>query len=246
MLLTLFVGGCSSHEESGTSANVTDAKLVKEISPEATLFLLDKEVSLMSWIGSKPAGKNHGTIDIEDGFVAVHNRKVVGGKITLDINTITSLDLREDSKNLNKLINHLKSPDFFDVKNYPKAFFEITDVAAYDSTETIEVKQEFESEHMPETADEYIITNPTHKVEGNLTMRGKVLNIAFPARITFEKDLLKAVAKFNIDRTLWNLKYRDEASVADKTKDRFIYNTVNVGFRFVGYIDEEQSIADSL
>ena len=39
-----------------------------------------------------------------------------------------------------------------------------------------------------------------------------------------------AKAKFNIDRTNWGLMYGDEASVVDKAKDKFIYNTVNVSF----------------
>lgn len=42
--------------------------------------------------------------------------------------------------------------------------------------------------------------------------------------------MLKALANFNINRTDWGLMYGDEASVADKAKDQFIYNTVNVGF----------------
>jgi len=37
-------------------------------------------------------------------------------------------------------------------------------------------------------------------------------------------------AKFNIDRTNWNIKYGEEASVTDKIKDKFIYDTVNLGF----------------
>jgi polyisoprenoid-binding protein YceI len=242
----LILCSCNRDENIGENANVSEAKPVMVISDGATEYNIDNGVSLISWIGSKPAGKHKGIIDIQDGFVAVLDHKIVGGKITIDLNTISSLDLREDSENYKKLINHLKSADFFDVANYPTAGFEFTNVAAYDSTEGIEVKEEYESEHKPEAANEYIITNPTHKVEGNLTMRGKVLNISFPARITFENGSLKAVAKFNIDRTLWNLKYRDEATVADKTKDKFIYNTVNVGFRFVGYSDEEGSIANNL
>jgi accessory colonization factor AcfC len=40
---------------------------------------------------------------------------------------------------------------------------------------------------------------------------------------------LSAKAKFNIDRTEWNLSYGDEANAVDKAKDKFIYNTVNIG-----------------
>jgi accessory colonization factor AcfC len=45
-----------------------------------------------------------------------------------------------------------------------------------------------------------------------------------------EGGVLKAKANFNINRTDWGLMYGDEAGAVDKAKDKFIYNTVNVGF----------------
>ena len=56
-----------------------------------------------------------------------------------------------------------------------------------------------------------------------------ILSIAFPAKLIVEEGIIKAEAKFNIDRTLWGVMYGDEASVADKAKDKFVYNTVNIG-----------------
>jgi polyisoprenoid-binding protein YceI len=131
----------------------------------------------------------------------------------------------------NKLINHLKSADFFDVENYPNASFVITSVVQYNPKEAIQVKKEFDTEYKPASAEEYRVAAPTHKITGNLTLRGKTLSVSFPANIIIENEVIQAKAKFNIDRTLWDLKYRDEAGVVNKAKDKFIYNTVNVGFK---------------
>lgn len=68
---------------------------------------------------------------------------------------------------------------------------------------------------MKDTADprqdeinEYKVGNPTHTVSGNLTLKGVTKNIEFPARITVTGgNSAEAVAKFNIDRQHWGLKY---------------------------------------
>ena len=75
-----------------------------------------------------------------------------------------------------------------------------------------------------------MVENPTHFISGNLTLRGVTKNITFPAAVSLDNGTVKAKANFNINRIDWNLKYQDESSVADKAKDKFIYNTVNVGF----------------
>jgi accessory colonization factor AcfC len=61
-------------------------------------------------------------------------------------------------------------------------------------------------------------------------MRENTKNIKFPAAVSASNGSVNAKAGFNINRTEWGLSYGDEAGAVDKAQDRFIYNTVNVGF----------------
>ncbi len=228
--LALLIFSCSPQADEGTNAEVSEAQEVQEVSNKASNYALDVSTSSVSWVGSKPTGKHGGTIAVKDGSINIENDVIVGGSINIDLNNIICEDLKESQEYHDKLIGHLKSEDFFDVANHPLAVFEITSVEAIDSSFQVEVKEEFETENKPASADVHIVESPTHKVTGNLTLRGTTLSIAFPANISMKDGSVHAEAKFNIDRTLWNVKHNDEADVADKAKDKFIYNTVNVGF----------------
>lgn len=228
----LFFLSCS-FPKSEESVKTSNAKNVKDISNKAITYQVSLNKSFISWIGSKPAGKHYGTIFIKYGELAIENNNVIGGKIIIDINSILSEDLKDDPERHDRLTNHLKSDDFFYSEKYPEAIFEITSLNESVSDSIIYSKVEFESKHTPASANEHRIEKSTHNISGNLTMRDTTLSITFPVQIEISDSTLTARAKFNVDRTNWNLKYRDEASVVDKTKDRFIYNTVNIGFEIV-------------
>ena len=231
MALAFIVAACGPKTE-GTDAEVSEAKEVTEV-VASTSYEVNIGESMVTWIGSKPTGRHNGTIPVSTGEIAVEGDKIVGGSFTINIAEIANEDLKEDEESYGKLIGHLKSGDFFDAENHPTAEFVITSVEAYNADEAVEVKEEFESDYTPASADEYIVEAPTHKITGNLTMRGNTLSISFPANVSMENGAMKAQAKFNIDRTLWGVKYGDEATAVDKAKDQFIYNTVNVGFELV-------------
>jgi len=217
----------------GEDAQVSEAQTVEKPAETSKSYALSTTESSISWIGSKVTGKHTGTFGLAEGNIAVDGDQIVGGKFTIDMKNILCEDLKEDQESHDKIVGHLKSADFFDVATHPTAEFEVTQVQAFNPEESMEVKEEYESEFKPAAANEHMIENPTHKITGNLTMRGTTLGITFPAKVVMEGGTIKAMAKFNIDRTLWNVKYGDEASVADKAKDKFVYNTVNVGFDIV-------------
>lgn len=197
---------------------------------EASSISVNADKSVVTWIGSKPAGKHNGTIDVAGGEVLVSNGNVVGGSFDIDIATLTVLDLPADSEWNAKLSGHLMSADFFDAENFPTAQFEITGATPFAQAQLGEDKDEFATEFAPASLSEVMVENPTHFISGNLTMRGVTKNITFPASVSYENGVVRAKANFNINRTDWKLMYQDESSVADKAKDKFIYNTVNVGF----------------
>ncbi len=229
LALPLLIASCGPKSE-GTDAEVSEAKEVEETSAAAASYAIDTDNSMVTWIGSKPVGKHNGSIPVSTGSIQVEGGNIVGGTITINIADLQNEDLASDSTQKAKLEGHLLSPDFFAAEEFPTAEFVVTSVEAYSATEAIEDKEEIDFEYKPAAASEHIVEAPTHKITGNLTMRGTTLSISFPAKVSITEAGITAAAKFNIDRTRWGLKYGEEASITDKAKDQFIYNTVNVGF----------------
>ncbi|WP_461488762.1 YceI family protein [Pontibacter sp. HJ8] len=187
------------------------------------VFRIDTAKSTMTWIGAKVTGRHNGIFRISQGEIDLQNGLVRGGTTVLDMTALRSDDKKLDEAGNEKLTKHLRSADFFDVEQHPTATFELTSVVPYDST----AKQE-----VPATVfntDELRIKHPTHKVTGNLTIKGITKSISFPARIALEDSVLKAKANFNLNRTDWKLTYGADKSMGNKT----IHPQVNVGFDLI-------------
>lgn len=207
------------------TVEVTEAKEVAEATG-TTLTLAP--TSTISWRGYKPAGQHFGKIPVVSGTLSVNGDQITGGSFTFDITGLKIEDLEEGSENYGKLWTHLQSADFFDAANHPTATFEITGAEPFGTDDLIVDTEQFNTENTPKAESELSPANPTHWISGNLTMRGNIKNIKFPAAVTINNGTLTAVAGFNIDRTAWGLSYGDEASAIDKAKDQFIYNTVSL------------------
>lgn len=240
-IFTLFAAAvlysCQS-QPGGTDAEVSEAQEVSEVSSEASNYALNLTDSKVMWSGFKPNGRHHGTIGIQDGSVAVLNDEVVGGSFTMDMNNINVEDLEGEYKD--KLTNHLKSGDFFSVEEHPTAVFEITEVQPY-SNEVASADGEAKMKVVvdEEEVDEYSIADPTHLITGNLTMRDTTLSISFPAKVGITDGQVTAMAKFNIDRSKWNINFREESGYEARAKDELIYDTVHVGFNIVASQEAE-------
>lgn len=72
----------------------------------------------IGWSASKTGGSHTGTVDVKSGVVVVKDGKVVSTEMVADLNTIKNTDGGAINQ---KLIDHLKSPDFFNVEAYPTA-----------------------------------------------------------------------------------------------------------------------------
>ena len=241
---TCFVVSCQQ-QPGGTDAEVGAAQEAEAISASATDYAIDTTASELTWYGFKPTGRHNGTIDIEDGTLAVENGTVVGGSFTINMNEIDVLDEELGDEDRQKLTGHLKSPDFFAVEEYPTAQFEITEVAPYGEATMEEDTSRMDLVVNDEEVSEYKIENPTHAITGNLTMRDTTLSITFPAKVDMTDGQVAAEAKFNIDRTKWNVSYGDENDPVAQAKDQFIYNTVNVGFNIKANKQEEATASAS-
>jgi polyisoprenoid-binding protein YceI len=103
--------------------------------------------------------------------------------VSVDIDT-TSL-----FTSIPKLTDHLKSGDFFEVREHPTAKFESTKVAPGEGGETI--------------------------ITGKLTLHGVTKEISFPAKVESTGSGLTVTSKFDIDRTQFGMTY-GKGQVEDK------------------------------
>ncbi|HPG32771.1 MAG: YceI family protein [Lentimicrobiaceae bacterium] len=187
----------------GEKAQTGDAQEVSVATGDVSLKV-DVAASNVEWTGAKPTGQHNGTISISDGSVMLSNGVVVGGKFTIDMNSIVNSDLTSEEDNA-KLVGHLKSPDFFDVAKYPTAVFEITGADAVNGTPGV-----------------------THNITGNLTMKDVTKSITFPAMVKIEDNKLTAeTPAFVIDRTQWNVQYGSK-TLFDNLKDKFINDEISL------------------
>ncbi|MEM8894944.1 MAG: YceI family protein [Bacteroidota bacterium] len=230
-LTALFVltYGCGP-KPSGETAETGEAMEVADAGAAAETLAINTDASTVTWVGYKPTGKHNGTIGITEGSLTVEDGGISSASFTIDINSLTVLDIPAEDEGNGKLKGHLMSPDFFDASTHPTATFELVEATAFSADMALEDKEEFETEFTPAKASEIMVANPTHMITGNLTMRGVTKSVSFPAAVSLSDAGVSAAANFNIDRTAWNLSYGDEAGAVDKAKDKFIYNTVNVGF----------------
>lgn len=108
--------------------------------------------SVVEWTGKKIGGVHNGEVKIKSAYLDLKNGEIVGGKIVMDMTTITNTDLEDEGYN-QKLVGHLKSDDFFGVEKYPTASFEITESTKFNKSKA--------------------------SVTGKLTVKGKTEEITF-------------------------------------------------------------------
>jgi len=205
----LFLASCSNTPK-GDSAVVADEALVD--SATGIELTIDTAYSRIGFIGNG-VGKNHpGFFGITSGKIVVSGGKIKGGEFT--INT-KSLVLNEQEEMFQtKLKGHLLGPDFLDSEKFPTAKFEITSVEPY----------------IHDGKDSSVVAGANYTVSGNLTLKDVTKNVSFPANIALVNNTFSAKANFNIDRTVWGLKYGNDKSL----KDKFISEVVNITFDIKG------------
>ena len=87
-------------------------------------YKINPSASSLQWEAKKVTGQHVGTIAFGEGTLKIEQGKIVGGKLSVDMNTIVDTDLTDSGFN-QKLIGHLKSDDFFGVAKFPQSTLEV-------------------------------------------------------------------------------------------------------------------------
>ena len=166
--------------------------------------VIDTKESVVTWKGSMLIGPNFhtGYVYISKGELMIENGQLVGGTVEVDMNTIEDKNYGSD----NNLINHLKNPDFFDVKKFPFSTITITRVAS--------------------------INDKNKKITANLTIKGITHPVTFPAKMEVKDGLVKANGKLIIDRTDWGISYRS-GKFYDFLADKAISDSVEFDIKII-------------
>lgn len=195
------LGSVACKDDKANRVEPGEAQEAAVASEAAMTYEIDTTASTIEWRGTKPTGEHKGTIDIQDGNLMATSEAVTSGRVTIDMESIEVTDEGMEEDQRNNLENHLKGTvegketDFFNVREYPTATFEITGVSE---------------------------ENGQKMLQGNLTLKDSTKNIQFPVSTNIgEEELTLESETFTIDRTDWGVNYGSK-SVFDDLGDNFI------------------------
>ncbi|PKV75995.1 YceI family protein [Pontibacter ramchanderi] len=154
-------------------------------------FALEESNSKVIWKGYSPALYHDGSFRVQSQDIQVVDGQVTSGTFTVPIATIANFDLPDEVKPV--LLDHLKSPDFFNLALHPTASFRITKVQPLAR----------------------VSEGANYTVTGDFTMLGQTHPIAFPANINLQGSKLELEASFKLDRTKWGMTYATDPALGD-------------------------------
>jgi polyisoprenoid-binding protein YceI len=171
-------------------------------------YKVDAAKSTFQWTAKKMTGSHWGNVKFSGGTINVDKNAVTGGSFEMDMTSLDCQDLKGEMAG--KLVGHLKSDDFFSTDKHPKATLTIKSI----------------------TATLGKSGNGTHDVKADLVIKGISKEVSFPATIAMAGNQVTATADFNINRTLYDIKFRS-GSFFENLGDKAIYDDFNVKVNIV-------------
>jgi polyisoprenoid-binding protein YceI len=154
---------------------------------QAESYKINERTSKIEFIGTKDNGKHTGAFEKFSGTIEVDGETLE--KIEL---TIETKSLKADDR---KLTGHLQSPDFFDVKKFPKASFKSKEVKSSAAGKV--------------------------EIDGELTLHGVTKPIRFPATIKSEGSNVSVEGKYKMNRHDFGISY-GKGKVHDEVPITFV------------------------
>lgn len=173
-IITLYISSCGNTETKKQEANSE----VQEADSVLKSLNINTSTSSVEWKGVMVGIYSHnGFVSIKEGNLVWQGNSITGGYITIDMETMTQSDSLYKTEE-NKLVAHLKSPDFFDVVNFPTATFEITSYEQGANT-----------------------------IYGNLTIRG-ITESEVVEDVIFDMETKSATGTLKFDRQKYGVAYK--------------------------------------
>jgi polyisoprenoid-binding protein YceI len=173
--------GCDADVVEGKARASTSepAKITppQEKPADAVEHVFSNENSTIEFTGAKVTGKHLGSLGRFSGTIQLVSNDPTKSRVGTEIDMSS---LRADDE---KLTEHLKSADFFDIARFPIARFESTSIRSGGEN------------------------GATNTVTGNLELHGVTKSITFPATIRTGGDTVDVDAEFAIDRQDFNVTY---------------------------------------
>ncbi len=182
----------------------------------ASYYEIDKNESRVKWAGKKVTGQHHGTINLKKGIIELEDGVIKSGVFEMDMTSIVNEDLQNAVIN-KKLVDHLKSDDFFSVDEYPVSTLIVKEVKAL-------------------TNEEFIFL-------GDLTIKGITKPVTFTAAVRNQSGKLTANGSIEIDRTLYNIRY-GSGKFFSSLGDNMIYDTFTLDFSVVANNVAEKELTE--
>ena len=198
LLLTILItfNGCGQKKN-----NSSDSKNQESLSLNKGDYAVEISASKLIWTGKEVSTKQHnGTLNIKRGQIIISDKGLISGDIEIDMSTINTTDLQGRGKE--RLDGHLKSPDFFDVKNHPVAFLKFQ-------------------------GNEKHFSDGKLKFDGELIIKNISHPISFFSTIENVNGKLSARAEVTFDRSLYNVRF-GSGKFFDNLGDRLIYDEISI------------------
>ncbi len=168
---------------------------------KAEAFKIDTGASKATWEGSKLVGKHEGELKVKGGELLVDKGALTGGNVEIDMSSLSDKDLTDAGMN-KKLVDHLRSDDFFSVEKHPVSTLKVTKVEKKDGKTM---------------------------VTGDLTIKGITKPITFPVDVKSDKKGVHAKGEMTVNRTEYDIKFRSLKFFSD-IGDKVIHDNFKVGF----------------
>lgn len=192
--LDLIVVLCSSLSSLGSTAcdnepaagkpkaavqEVTQAAAPEAPTPSAaaTVYAFSQENSKIEFVGAKITGKHDGSFKTFSGKVQLEGPGSAPTTGTVSV----EIEIASISADVDKLTQHLKTPELLDAAKFPQAKFNSTSVRAQ--------------------------AGSTYTIEGNFELHGVTKKISFPATIRSAAEQVEVDAEFAINRKDFGITY---------------------------------------
>lgn len=136
---------------------------------------INTETSTLNWLGEKVTGEHSGEIKFKSGQLEFNGDLLTGGQFEVDMTSITNTDLTDAEYN-QKLVGHLKSDDFFGVKDYPTSKLVLTSVSPTGGKYNVKADLTIKGQTHPV---EFVVSQDGDTFTGTMVVDRTVYNIRY-------------------------------------------------------------------